>query len=145
MRVVIYRYLNSLLKIFQMSSELCRSDLTKSISRKSQFLNYSCPYGRFFVITYCRCKVHSHLNSKMEILTIFSIFNSLFLPKMEIFTLFSSLNSLFLLKLEIFSFFFIFNSLFLPKMEILTVFSIFNSLFLLKMEILTVFSILNML
>ena len=70
--------------------------------------------------------MHSHLNSKMEILTVFSILNSLFLPKMKISAVFSILNSFFLL-----------------KMEILTLFSILNSLFILKMEILTVFSILN--
>ena len=78
---------------------------TKSISLKSWFSSYFQLYGG--IITYCRCKVHSHLNSKMEILAIFSILNSLFLPKMEILTLFSILTSLFL-----------------PKMEILTVFSI---------------------
>ena len=62
------------------------------------------------IITYCRCKVHSHLNSKMEILAIFSILNSLFLPKMEILTVFSILNSLFILKLEILTVFFILNN-----------------------------------
>ena len=94
------------------------------------------------IITYCRFKVHSHLNSKMEILTVFSILNSFFLLKMEILTLFSILNSLFILKMEILTVFSILKSLFILKMEILTVFSILNSLFLPKMKILTVFSIL---
>ena len=87
--------------------------------------------------------MHSHLNSKMEILTVFSILNSLFLPKMEILAFFSILNSFFLPKMEILTLFSILISLFLLKMEILTLFSIFSSLFLPKMEILTIFSILN--
>ena len=87
--------------------------------------------------------MHSHLNSKMEILTVFSILNSLFLPKMEILAFFSILNSFFLPKMEILTLFSIFSSLFLPKMEILTIFSILNSFFLPKMEILPIFSILN--
>ena len=63
-----------------------------------------------FIITYCRCKVHSNLNSKMEFSTVFSILNSLFVTKMEILTLFSNLNSFFH-----------------PKMEILPIFSILNN------------------
>ena len=100
-------------------------------------------YKSFFVITYCRGEGHLHPNFKLEILTVFSILNPLFLPKMEILTLFSILNPLFLLKMEIWTLFSILNSLFLLKMEILTIFSILTSLFILKMEILTVFSILN--
>ena len=94
-----------LLRFFYLSYAIWDNS-TKSTSLKWRFSSYF-----LIIITYCRFKVHSHLNSKMEILTVFSILNSLFLPKMKISAVFSILNSFFLL-----------------KMEILTVFSILNML-----------------
>lgn len=110
------------------------------VSLKSRFSNHLPQYGSFFVITYYGCEGALPPDSKMEILTFFSILNSLFLSKLEILTIFSILNSLFLLKLEILILFSILNSFFLPKLEISTFFSILNSLFLPKLEISTVFS-----
>ena len=96
------------------------------VSLKSRFRITSCNMGGFRYNLLRVVMGYLSPNSKMEILTLFSNLNSLFLHKMEILTLLSSLNY--------FSY---------PKLEIPTFFSILNSLFLLKMEISPIFSSLN--
>ena len=68
-------------------------------------------YGRFFIVTYCGYEGgHLHLDSKIEILTIFSILDWFYDLKMEILPVFSILNWIFDLKMEILPVFSILNN-----------------------------------
>ena len=87
------------------------NDSTKSYFSEITILESPPTIWEVFIITYYARKGAFTPNSKMEILTVFSILNYFSYPKLEISTIFS-----------------IMNSLFLPKLEISTVFSILNML-----------------
>ena len=79
-----------LLRFFHLSYAIWDNS-AKSISLKSRFLNYFLTKGGFYYNLLRAWGLPP--NFKMEILTVFSISNSLFLLKMEILTLFSILNN----------------------------------------------------